>query len=203
MIVRDSYNIIVQHRPEDKTYSDAGDSASRTGIMALCGSVLDQDNMNSWTHLCRHPYDPEWSDESKMSRDQLVCFAAGITESPIQWSLLVDIQKLGWFINKDFLSPSVKLYLNKCTNKKSPWWLEILGRANMFVDLIWNTKIKPDGEINQFACMCIVMGPWWSRKLMEWHPCDYANLLIYWGGWRDQIEISTRLTRTLANTGYR
>lgn len=194
MITRDEHGIIVQHPT-----MDGGDSLSRTGIMALCGSEIDTEKLPFFEQkgavLVRHPYQTEWAEPSFTSRDQVVCAASsGILKVPA-WNYARKGK-----VNKDFLTPSVRFYLYKASGTKAPLWIRALGKLNLFIDLIWNTKIKPNAEMNQFACICIVMGPWWADKLCSWHPDIIGNIMGYWNSWRGQPEIAEALIRKLHET---
>jgi hypothetical protein len=188
MIVRDSYGLIIQHRKDDPSYQDGGDTAARTGIMSMCGSQIDSDNMLLFKNMVRHPYQDEWSDESKSSRDQLIQFCAGENCQSI-----AEKYKSKWFINKDFLDPAVRLYLHKRSGKKVPFHIKLFGFPFMLATLFWSTKIRPNEEINQALCMMIRMGPWWTRMFLAMHPGVFLNLREYWGKWRDQGEIGAHL----------
>lgn len=196
MIKRDSHGIIVQHNVDYPDYLDGGDSAARTGIMALCGSEQDQYNLSYFSDytfkLVRHPHQNQWKDSSKTSRDQLIQWAAGVSRCPTKMCVIVCIRySESWFINKDFLSPDVLLYLYKCISRKAPMWLKITGYPMMFLSLLWSCFIVPNSEQNKIFCMCAVMGDWWLEKLVAWHPNLACNMMIYWCGypWRDQVEI--------------
>jgi hypothetical protein len=198
MIKRDLYGIIVQHNKHDASYGDGGDSLCRTGIMALCGSGIDKNVLwlfSTMNGMVRHPFQKEWRSEVETSRDQIVC---GLASGDLPSSAL-RYAKSGK-VNKDWLDPSVRLYLYKIAGKKPPLWIKSLGWPWLYLSLLWNTKIKPDHEMNQFACICIVMGKWWSKKLIEKHPDIYKNIMEYWSGWRDQEEIGWALLRKLYST---
>jgi hypothetical protein len=198
MLKRDSHGIICQHSVLDPNYMDGGDSLRATGIMALCGSQDDKRLLplfdEALGYLCRHPWQEEWKSVAKTSRDQVVCaVASGLPRSVKQY--LED-----GVVNKDFLDFGVRLYMYKTIGQKAPAWLRFLGTINLFLSLVWNTKIKPSSEMNQFACICIVMGPWWCDKLMTWHPDIFGNINEYWGatgGWRNQPEIGRALLSKL------
>lgn len=189
MIIRDGSSIIVQHEIKNPSVYDCGDSLSRTGIMALCGSRLDQKLLSKFainnSLLMRHPDDQKWNNPSLTSRDQVIC---AVASKNLKGSSLY-YAKNGW-VNKDYLDPGVRYYLYECAGVQTkPLWITILGPMFLFMALIWNTKIKPNEEMNQFVCICIVMGPWWLKKLVNWHPNLLINLLAYWSDWRDQEEI--------------
>lgn len=191
MIVRDKFGIIVQHPDMDE-----GDSASRTGIMALCGSHEDQELLWLFTHnltFVRHPFAEKWNKASQLSRDQLVCIAAGTTTKK---SLLLKETCLAyankWFCNKDFLDPGVRLFLYKCARAKAPWHIRLLGPIFLRLSILW-TCLHEKEELNQLLCICIVMQGKYLTRLYEWHPSSYKNVMDYWGGWRDQAEIGSKL----------
>lgn len=188
MIVRDEHNIIVQ-----QPSMDGGDSAARMGISALENSE-SLINFRQFNSLVRHPFQEEWAAPKKTSRDQLVQFCVSKQAVP---QLVALTYKDKWFINKDFLDFSVKLYLHAVCGAKPPLWLKVLGTVNMWAALLWNTKIKPSDELNQFACQCIVMGPHWCKRLVTWHPNIDSNIMDYWSGWRDQPELGHILLRKL------
>lgn len=202
MIVRDQYDIIVQHPT-----MDGGDSASRTGMMALCGTWIDQKNLTSfmtnytYQSLVRHPRQDYWSMPTQTSRDQLVCWAAGVSSLPYHKGMLRwCIEKFyagSSFINKDYLAPDVRLYLYKCAGIDAPLLIRLLGWPLFLLSFIWNTKVKPSDEQNQFICICIVMGKWWTKRLYKWHPDLEKNLRDYWGGWRDQMEIADTIIKKI------
>lgn len=196
MISRDEYGIIIQTDPNDPSYKDGGDSAARMGISAL-ENPADRDWLflfNSDTGLVRHPFQLNWNDPKLTSRDQLVQFLVGTKKSTafVTW---IFHNKL--FINKDIILPDVRLYMYKCADMNPPLWLKILGNANMWLSLIWNTKLKPNEELNQFTCMCIRLG--WSKRLIDWHPDIEGNIRSYWQreGYNRPEELGEILIRKL------
>lgn len=206
MIKRDQYGIICQHSKDDPNYMDGGDSLRATGIMALCGSERDTNLLIKFYFssisglLVRHPFQNNWNEFYKTSRDQVVCAVASGDLSRACFAYL----KRGK-VNQDVLDPSVRYYLYKCAgcSEATPRLIKILGKLFLFLSLVWNTKIKPDEEMNQFACICIVMGKFWSRKLYDWHPDVEKNIRDYWSGWRDQAEIGEALIAKLKSVAGR
>lgn len=87
MIKRDRYGIVVQHGADD--YADGGDSASRTGILALCGSMQDLNNIGLFftgkDKLVRHPAQSPWTNPKNFTRDQLIPLAVGLWYSSKQF----------------------------------------------------------------------------------------------------------------------
>lgn len=195
MIVRDSYGIIVQ-----QPSMDGGDSASRTGIMALCGSIRDQALIPRFDDpaLVRHPYQKQWNDPALSSRDLLVCYSAGAFAGA--WDTRIRTYTRQWFINKDFLGLDVRLFLYKCAEAAPPVWLELLAPTFLFLSVWWNARVKPDAEQNQIVCICIVMGRPWIKLLNKLHPDLPGNITAYWSGWRDQAEIGVALNKKIQDT---
>jgi hypothetical protein len=208
VIKRDEFGIIVQHNLDHPEQMDGGDSASRTGIMAMCGSIQDWDllskflvetDVKKWPYLVRHPEQKKWNDPKETSRDQLICWAAG---GGSRGFYLFAIQTLiayaeSWTINKDVLLPHVRFALYKAARYPAPLWIRLLAKPMMTAHLIWATKINPDDEQNQNVCLCSIYGDEWLKRLRDWHPNLYGNLIRYWAGkpWRDQKEISEAMIK--------
>lgn len=61
---------------------DGGDSAVRIGLLALCGKEKDTDKLEAYEIQpgmpTRHPTQFPWNNPKNFSRDQLMCFLAGI-----------------------------------------------------------------------------------------------------------------------------
>lgn len=201
MIHRDKYGIICQHDiyclivPEEFRPLDGGDSANRTGIMAMCGSKQDRELIFKFIvsgGFCRHPYQPQWADPKKSSRDQLVAYAAGLgTFSKYFAEMLVD--KYKWHINKDILLPDVRGHLRRCAGKKTTWLQDLF----LTLSILWSTKITPKEEQNQIICMVIMAGGKFKKLYIRLHPDIRGNLTEYWNGWRDQPEIGDALYEKL------
>jgi hypothetical protein len=206
MIVRDGYKLIVQPGKDNPKWLDGGDTPRATGLMAMCGSEQDINNMFTLTdggELVRHPYQETntgthpHNDHRSVSRDQLMCYAAGLLsiQRPTRLHSAVHNYASKWFINNDFLSPDVRLMLYKACKNSAPIHIVILGYFQAFLTLIWHTKIRPDEEKNQVIAQMAVMGDWWIKKLFWWHPNLGTNLNEYWGGWRGQPEIAETIFR--------
>lgn len=197
MIRRDGHSIICQHDIYSTTGAmDAGDSASRTGIMALCGSKLDiiqlREFIVMYNELVRHPYDKKWSDPRLTSRDQLVMYSAGLYKNyPMLASRLQRKHKLK--INKDIVTPDVQNHLRRCANMRPT----VLGNLWLIASIIWGCKIAPREEQNQLICMVVVAGGWFKKLYLRLHPNIDENMRKYWGGWRDQPEIGAALLQKL------
>ena len=193
MIRRDEHNIICQHDPNVPDYMDGGDSAARTGIMAMCGgSALDAGLLPEFyevnSGLVRHPFQEQWDDSSKTSRDQLVQFASGCYLNATNVAQKLQRQYT-WRINKDFLAPDVQNHLRLCAGMRGT----LLGYAWLHISIYWASK-HPEEEINQLLGMCIVAGRPYVAQFVRAVPNWRENLHQYWGGWRDQVEIAAALT---------
>lgn len=202
MIVRDNNGIICQHYKDD-TPIDGGDSASRTGIMATCGSERDMSLLKwffvfsdkfKYAEIVRHPFQEKWNNPKLTSRDQLVCFASGcyycFDLTSTMWIKSI-LRKYKFNINSDILAPDVKLHLHLCA-RSMPWWAPI-GYAYLRLAILWACFVRPDDELNQILCQCLVAGRQYVRMLTKLHPDWKKNVMDYWGGWRDQKEIGEAL----------
>lgn len=228
MIKRDEHGIIVQHNLNYPDQMDGGDSASRTGIMAMCGSKDDAILLSKFAYgfggqLVRHPFQTSngrtgedfrnWADPKETSRDQLICWAAGVNV----WTPIVNIKNNPFgsetwkyisiatiktyaemnFINKDFLPPHVRCALYIVAFQKPPLWIRLIAEPMMLLHLAWSAKFASDEEQNQTVCLCSIYGDEWVKRLYDWHPNLYKNLMTYWDGkpWRDQKEISEAMIK--------
>jgi hypothetical protein len=171
--------------PVDTTATDAQDSVRLAGLMAMIGQYLPI----SLLHYVKfRPKDLEvvrCPDEYiyDLSRDQLVCFAAGIQQqrvieaNGIPFALF---RKYKWRVSKDIVSPSVQNHFRIAFTGKSNW----LGEKWLSLDLWYNSKLGPDTEQNQLIAMCATAGrlkeyvrmtPWWKDSLRK-----------YWGDRQEQ-----------------
>lgn len=223
MIVRDDNGIIMQHDKITGQRPDGGDSAARTGIMALCGSKEDQDVIHMFEQVglgMRHPYQEPWNNVWNFTRDQLTCLAAGLAASGEQAAcmrLYKSHKERGWRAQNrekdapgtpkkwpdgpDWLAPDLRLHLRLCAGIKSNWYL--LGWAFLWLSLIYNTKIKPEAEQNQFFCQMVIAGPKWVKRYKRMHPFLFGNLVTYWSEWRDQKEIYMAMAAVLNKEEYK
>lgn len=208
MIKRDETGIICQHDPNVSEYMDGGDSASRTGIMALCGSEQDKELLPNFLigsnllgevkrKLVRHPNQKNWNISELTSRDQLVCYAAGCFNNKPQCAQSL-LESYNWFINKDILMPDVRNHLKLCAGKSGSW----LGYLWLNISILCAAYIKPDVELNQLICMCLVAGPKYMKRLVKYHPNIIGNINKYWCGYpfRDQNEIYQYLFIRIMNS---
>lgn len=196
MIVRDGHGIIVQHDPNDASYMDGGDSAARVGIMAAFQSPIDLLVIKHWEKPCRHPFQAKWSEPKDFSRDQWTCWMAGF------WAAgRVPPNPYKYFVNKDILLPDHWLHAAICSGTATKLHY-LLGYPVLWLSVMWASYVRPGHELNQLACQCVVAGNWWLRLLVRHHPNYNKNFTDYYGGWRDQPDMSTRiLLETSRRTG--
>ncbi len=139
-IKRDMLGVVIQHDPANVAYADGGDSANRTGILAMCGSLADQrvlplfEDGNGWMH--RHPTQQPWNNPKNCTRDQLIPFVAGCWVSgntAIARRLLIAHEARNWVCQNterdypgttkifpdmpDFLAPDAQQHLRICAGE--------------------------------------------------------------------------------------
>lgn len=221
MIKRDSYDIIVQHDPNQPTYSDGGDSASRTGIMAMCGSIQDQVLLREFDlefngHLKRHPFQEPYNDYRSFTRDQLLPFMAGAYRANKQLltfhvfyfyfkrfficaNTITDQGKPKKWWDRDLLSPSHIGHLIICSKMYILYPFLLFSYLDIFIDILWACFVAPKDESNQILSMLDVYGTFYLRIYCKLHP-DWKNTVSdYWGYWRDQKEIGDALIKYIEN----
>ena len=217
MIHRDEHSIICQHdiySPASRL--DGGDSASRTAIMAICGSQDDADLLGLFSVggiMVRHPYQDPWNNPNNCTRDQLIPYVAALWAWEKHYEadmMMVAHRQRGWRCQNterdkpgtmkqwpngpDWLAPDHRLHLKLAAGAP----LEdatALERAWLEASILWSTKVKPQAEQNQIICQCLVAGPEYVRKYVEGHPNFEGELRRYWGTWRDQREIAELLIK--------
>ncbi len=211
MIVRDVYNIIMQHDIYGKDKPSGGDSASRTGIMALCGSELDRKLLplfNNGKGVCvRHPTEPDSCDPRNFTRDQLLCYVAGLWSAndkiyikDARKILIAHLLRFGFCQNThelhtkkaklappDWLHPGNIWHLILCSRAWYLYWFFPIGIVCQFIDILWHCYVDSDQELNQIFCVTSVSG---LLPFLVWlHPGFSTNMRRYWCNWRDQKEI--------------
>jgi len=192
MIIRDAYGVIVQHDKTDKSYLDGGDSCARTGIMSGSGSKENVVQFIISSEVVRHPYQVKFNKPKDTSRDNVVQFFFS-NENDEKFRKSAHKYAESWFINKDFLSPSVRLYFYKKADYGTPAHIFVLGYLDLFLSTLWNGLIETESEKQQFTAICITMGPFWIKFFNKLHPNLEKNITEYYSGWRDQPEIAVAL----------
>jgi len=210
---RDQYGIISQPIYDDLHNViglDNGDSAFSTGLSAFGGSEQDARLMLLFivnNQLVRHPYSTDNTGTAPhnsplaTSRDQAIAFFSGISgriDLVVQFAALELARK--WRINSDVLSPSNKLFLYYCSGLASaPLWLEILGRINLALDILFACLINPKHEVNQITVTSCVIGRRWARFLYWLHPDLFGNIDDYFNGWRTREPIGLGIKKRVAD----
>jgi hypothetical protein len=196
--MRDDYGYIVQHDKTDRDYADGGDTARSMGMywfrfpdnIPVCSSLVMASG------ACRrHPYQAKWRSGHLMSRDNLLCLVIGLSH----WDALRvhSYYKLqGWFVNKDWLSPSHRLHIMRCANVAPTWKEKIIGRMFLVGDILWHRYVMPMREQNQVICQASSEG--WLKFYVYCSPFSWRKALReYWCGWRDQCEMYTYIVESV------
>lgn len=213
MIRRDKHNFIIQHNANYPDYLDGGDTASRTGLMAMCGSMPDLANLQrlvvltgvSTYRIIRHPFQNsnghpadskdfrDWTDWRETSRDQVIAYCAGTKHGQITGPMHSAISRYAksWFINKDFLLPHYKLTLNRAIFRRGSLVLRLFGYPFLMLHILFSAYLKPSAEQNQTIAMLAHYPDWMLRFFCKAHGDIAENMFTYWAGhlWRDQWEI--------------
>jgi hypothetical protein len=206
-MIRDAHGFIVQ-QPE----MDGDDSPVRNGLMAISGSVLDQELVCQFVladgSIIRHPHQTIRgnNDPKESSRDQLIVLVAALYAAD-EVFLLDKIRSRYWLnINKDILSPSHKLFIATAARHWSRYLWAIPGYPMLVLDILWHSIINPGHELNQILSMCSVMGKGWISLVCRLHHDWQRNIEDYFGvhptshgKWRGQPEIAFALIKYISS----
>lgn len=192
-----------QGLPRDNGATDWLDSSRLAGLMVTLGYPRA---INVWAYideygmLIRYPGDEE---PFNFSRDQMVCLIAGMWTKRFQSTneyVLNTLDHQFWFApNGDFNSPSVRNHVALCACDDRPGALKTskLGYSWFKWDILWNAYMDPLSEPNQLICMLWVAGPeyirMWKRHNTQWREA----ILVYWGGWRGELEFAGWMIQVL------
>lgn len=210
MIIRDENQIILQHDIFNRSYADGGDSAARCGIMALCGSYIDQKIIAKFYigngYCVRHPLQFPHNSSNTFSRDQAIQYMAGLwrskyneTANAILKRIISDycfmsnthfhpsLVKKEFPQGPDFCHPGVMWHFILCAKAYRYYWLAPIGYLFQICDLIWACFVKPFDEQNQAFCMFAVSGL--LPLYLKMHPDFRLAMSDYWLRWRDQKQI--------------
>lgn len=193
-MTKDSYGLPVRIR-ENGTI-DYTDSAFLAGMLSLFGEEQRLDAYIKDFHLVRHPFgdenDQRVTKPENTSRDQLVAWAS-TKDKRIFVRETIHNYARQWFINKDFLTPLVRLYLYKQCRVRPPLWLYPLAYAWMVGDLLQHAvvprfkRVEDQHEINQALCVYNALGL--KRLFLAIHPSPDENMKDYYTRWRGQDHI--------------
>lgn len=202
---RDKFGIVGQLQ-NGSNVVEGGDSAHKTGVLAFCNSLKDQQNLDVFENngiMVRHPFEGGHnSDPSNCSRDQLLAYAAGcwrakkykIVERLIGKCIERAKNGIPLCQNGDVLMPHNMMFLKICSGDKEAY-LDLLGQAALQIEIESN---DPDVEFekNQPLLMSIVCG---RLNLFTQINENYKeNIRAYWfGDWRHQDEIGEALICTV------
>jgi hypothetical protein len=217
MIRKDGFGCIGQHSVDDRNYLDFGDSAAKTGIMALCGDKASQDIVHLFVTAdglgTRYPFNQGGNlhpdNPNNFTRDQLIQLTAGLwasDRSNTAKKLLLTHLKRGflcqnshdlegnlkpWWGGRDVLTPSHIGHLIMCSKAYILYPFLLFCLPWLLLDIIWNAKFTDkEEEQNQIFCMVSVAGRFWLWLYMRLNVFDFiTSQHNYWCTWRDQSEI--------------
>jgi hypothetical protein len=199
MIHRDSLGFPGQHDLNDPTYLDFGDSDFKAAMFSIGGSTWDKDLIEAFVvkdQLVRHPNDPKWKDPKLTSRDQLIAYISALYFCKKFELAAILAGQYYWHINKDIFAPDLQWHKQVCAGNPKTFW-RFIGRPWLLISIVWSTKIKPDHELNQILCQCMVAGKEFVTMLCVLHPDWKKNLRDYWGNWRDNAEVGEALIKKI------
>lgn len=197
MIHRDPLGHPGQHDLNDPAYLDFGDSDFKAAMFSIGGSFFDRDLIENYVvngQLVRHPSDPKWKDPKLTSRDQLVAYITALYFAGKIALAKILAERYYWHINKDIFAPDLMWHKQVCAGNPHTWW-RFIGQPWLCISIFWSTKIKPDHELNQILCQCLVAGKPFVTMLTVLHPDWKKNLREYWGNWRDNSEVGEALIK--------
>lgn len=178
--------------PRDTGATDFQDSARLAGMMALVNDPrtpqLFRYVREGWTGLVylRHPLE---KNIYKYSRDQLMCFVAGLHAMKLKAWVDPNYRPE----NGDILTPSQRDHLLRCYGKKPT----ILGRIWFHFDIIWSALGDPLAESNQLISMMLVAGPYWVRLWTSLNDEWEKSITDYWCNWRNEPELAEALIKEI------
>lgn len=184
-----------QGLPKDNGADDYKDSARLAGLMALfdhsqapqCDEYLVS-NESFGDEKTYAPYGPRrhpMYSPKDFSRDQMVPLAAGLWKQTSPLRIPIDYRPT----NGDWLSPSQKDHLRRCSGLKDTW----LGRMWLHLDIYWSAYVDPMAEPNQILSMLVVAGPEWVKKWCKHNWRREEAIFMYWGKWRRESEFAAHI----------
>jgi hypothetical protein len=174
--------------PHDTGATDYEDSARLAGMMALFDHPLAPDLTKYVTpegNYVRHPYGVKYA----FSRDQLMPLIAGLYKQGRKDLIKPNTKPE----NKDWMSPSHKDHVSRCSGGKDSW----VGLAWLYLDIMWHSHLDILAEPNQLIAMLMVAGPsyvrLWKRSQKNWRQA----ITVYWAGWRGEADFAQFLINKL------
>lgn len=202
--------------PKDNGASDWADSSRLAGLMAV---VLPNDpatpDLRSYfigDKAVRHPTKTVYPENEPrcMSRDQLVCLAAGLkAQNNYDYAQkIVDetglfapndldeealrVGKRKWKV-PDLLLPHVREHFKICAGRQG----SIVGAIFLAVDIFVSSKFLPMHEQNQMQCLVIARGKKWVSFYKKCNPKWKEATLDYWatgsGAWRNEPVLAAKI----------
>lgn len=189
---------------------DGGDSAHRTGIVAFCGSRLDQGLLPQFEVqpgiMVRHPTQGKWANPLNCSRDQLLAYVAGCWRcgrTDIAERLLVQHQMRYWTSQNterdepgtvkdppigDPIWPHEQMMIRICAGQRNAH-LDLWGQTLLQASIDYAAEKGPEYEINQLLLEAVICSKldYFASKV------DYKRGLKYYWEKRQQSEISEAL----------
>lgn len=183
--------------PRDNNATDAADSARLAGIMALIGHPLAPSLGDYFVFYqgkiapVRHPIENKFpeNDPRTMSRDQLVCLAAGLWAQK-KHNLADEIRKSCRFFAPNTLNEetktwkipdpigfAVRAHFKMCAD---PNYQLSRFEKNMLRLEITGSVFEPWSEQNQIMCMCIVAGHEFVWYYKQANPFWAESIRHYW-----------------------
>lgn len=181
--------------PADQNSVDMKDSARLNGMLALFEhpQAIDCANYIVDGKPTRHPmYAKPETKHEMLSRDQLICLAAGISKQHKEvYSFYISANYKPE--NGDWLSPSHKDHLRRCADKPDTF----LGRLWFWADILYACYVKPLNENNQLISMLVLAGnpylKFYLKHCKDWKKC----IRLYWSGWRGESDFAEFLINKL------
>lgn len=186
--------------PSEQGASDFQDSSRLIGILAVFGFEINKikycDYMNYFNgpFYLRHPIE---GNKYKYSRDQLICYAAGLK--------VLNLYYLSWSYykpeNGDWLSPSHNNHLIICAGFEP----NLIGNLWLWLDVLYSCFIDPLAESNQLICMLMIHpNKAYLKFWCKWNKQWQKSIKNYWceneGAWRGEPELAEIMIRKIEST---
>lgn len=181
--------------PVDSGASTKADSARLAGMMSLVGHPDTpplEDYFIGNMNPVRHPYAIVYPENNSrvMSRDQLICLAAGLhmQGNIVHSRRILDLcnwvapnnmdEQTGKWKFPDLVSPSDYSHFRMCASYRSTF----IGRRWFKFDLWVNGKFTPMKEQNQIQAKVLIAGPELVKLYVKLNPLWKEATRKYWVG---------------------